>query len=170
MSRRNTHALGRAVRRLSVGGAVALERRRAMLDIDKLHEMELQFQIPLSGTVDEGVYWSEATLEFEYDFFSAPSQRDSPLTMPHFTYGAVVSGESVAESNPNGVPYVTCAVVEYVTDAREAVTGARVAVGVSAPDGETEYEGYVHLSFQGFGTPSEDLDAVETDQGVDEDN
>lgn len=155
----DAHTLGRAVRRLTVDGAVALERRRAMLDYDRLQEITLQFQIPVSGKVDDqGAYWSTTELEFDHEFFFAPEQRDSPLTMPHFTFGSVVSGESVNGGNEDGGVFITASVVEWVTDDREAVTGARVTVGVTAPDGECEYDGYLHLSFQGYGGPSESLD------------
>lgn len=152
------HALGRAVRRMSVDGAVALERRRAMLGFDQLQEIEYQYQIPISGTVDDRIFWRTVDLEFDVEFFHAPEQRDSPLTMPHFTFGAVVSGESVATTNEHGAVVVTAVVSGWTTDDRDAVIGAQLSVGVTAPDGECEYQGYVHLSFQGFAAPAEALD------------
>lgn len=148
------HAVSRAVQQLAVGATVDLERRRALTGADALGEIIHQFQVPVSGTCDELPTWANVPLSFAAAFHDATGQRDSPYAEPNFTYGVMLT---------SATPVVVCAAVMSWTRRtdHDAIIGAVVAVGVFNPDGKTDFDGYVHLSFQGYGAPIEDHDALD---------
>lgn len=149
------HALLRAA---SVSSSTIrdLERRRAMLGYDALSEIEQQVQIAINGTATATLMWTTATVDFNVSFAMAPEQRDSALTMPHFTYGVYVASAGASDDSTLGIA-VQVNVRSWVRDAdTRAVTGATVVIGAASGTEDTvEFSGYVHLSFQGFGAPTE---------------
>lgn len=147
------HALERSERQVRISSPLAWERRRAQLAYDALGEIEQQFHCPFSGSAGGIVAYSSVTVEFEVDFFDAPEQRDSALFEPHLTFGAYLApgAETVMFS---------AAVNEWVTDdQRGAYTGAVVTVAACAPGATSTvaFEGRLHLTFQGFGAPKENV-------------
>jgi hypothetical protein len=166
----STHALERSIRAMSTGALLSLDAKRTDLGYDALQEIEHQFQIPIWGIASSGVGWSTFDVPFDVQFFFAPEQRDSPLAVPHFSYGPVVSGvpspdgASADPNNPDCLVAVFCQVVEWSHDeALDVTDGARVGVGVSTIGSavDVRFDGYVHLTFQGYGNVIEDL----TDSG-----
>lgn len=158
----STHALERSIRELSIGGVLALDKRRNLAGYDQLQEIEHQFQIPISGKASSGAGWTKVKLAFDVAFVFAPEQRDSPLAIPHFSYGPVVSGQpplgsSADPNNPDSLVAVFCQVIDWARDgASDAIVGAVVGVGCSTLGGsDVEFTGYLHLTFQGYGAPSE---------------
>lgn len=156
------HALTRGQREVVVAAPIAAERRRAMLAADALDERELQFQLPISGTVEATPAFGTVDLTFDIEFFDAPEMRDSPLRYPQFSFGYFIDPTDQDESNPTGAVMLTACVSEWVIDPRGAFTGAKVTVCVCVPGGGGfPYSGFVHLTFQGYGAPvenSSDLD------------
>jgi hypothetical protein len=160
----NTHALARAVTRMARDGVVDLDRRRAMLGYDQLGEIEHQFQLPVEGTVAANPSWTDVTIEFDVDFFEAQQQRDSPLTLPQVWVGATLSVTDDDENDTgSGVAY-SVIVTDWNQDDRGAYIGCSVRMGIWAPGltgGTVNVEGLIHLTFQGYGAPTEnspDLD------------
>jgi hypothetical protein len=156
----------RLVRGVSIDSVVDLERRRAMLDADALNEIDHQFQLPISGVATSTMAWVTKTVEFDVEFVFAPEQRDSALTMPHFTYGAVARAEvdtTIEGANPSGALAISAVVLDWVTDTRRnVITGAQVAVGVMFSGNTTpQFHGTVHLTFQGFGALAENDEVLD---------
>lgn len=149
-------ALSHVQRGMVISAPIATERRRAMLAYDELAERELQFQLPISGTVESIAAFGTVDLVFDVEFFDAPEQRDSPLRYPQFTFGAFIDPTDQGVGNPTGAVMVTACVSEWVSDARGAFTGAKVTVCACLPGGGGfAYSGFVHLTFQGYGAPTE---------------
>lgn len=159
-----THSLERAIHHLQVGGALALDARRASAGYDSLQELEHQFQIPISGTAASGIAWTTVNLTFDVTFVFAPEQRDSPLAVPHFSFGPVVSGEpasgTVDPNNPDALVMVTAQVTDWSRGHSDTIDGARVGVGAWSGGEDVLFQGYVHLTFQGYGAVSEDTSAA----------
>lgn len=153
----STHALERSIAALGRVG-IELDQRRAAAGYDQLQELEHQFQLPISGTARSGAGWTTVDVNFDVAFAFAPEQRHAPLAVPHFSYGPVVCGEpasGVADpDNPDALVAVFCHVVEWARDAAsDAVTGARMGIGASVLGGQDViFQGYIHLTFQGFGS------------------
>lgn len=147
-------AMAHFQRGIRMSGPIALERRRAMLGYDALQEIEHQFQVPIEGMSGSVAAYTTAELAFDVDFFDAPEQRDSPFSVPHFTFGAVVDGADVM---------VSASVKSWRIDGRGAIVGATVTIGVSSPGTTTQtaYAGYVHLTFQGYGALSENVETLD---------
>ncbi len=150
------HSLDRASRGIRISAPLALDKRRAMLGYDALAETEQQFQLPLAGTATANMSFGTADLEFSVDFFDAPEQRDSPLSEPQFTFGAFIDPTEQTD-NPTGAVLVCACVSEWVRDTRGAITGAKVTIGTCVPGalGQFDFTGTVHLTFQGYGAPTE---------------
>ena len=124
-----------------------------MLGYDALQELEQQFQVPVAGAGASVAANATTTLVFDVEFFDAPEQRDSSLTVPHFTFGAYLEGQVM----------ISASVLVWTTDSRGAFIGAEVTIGVCAPGSaiEVPYSGYVHLTFQGYGAISENVDTLD---------
>lgn len=161
----STHALERSIRQLSTGALLSLDAKRTKQGYDALQELEHQFQIPIWGIASSGVGWATFNVPFDVAFFFMPEQRDSPLSVPHFSYGPVVSGvpspdDAAADpNNPDCLVAVFCQVVEWSRDqTNDAIDGAVVGIGVSTVGGvvDVRFDGYVHLTFQGFGNVVDD--------------
>lgn len=135
-------ALQRSVTEVVVGTARKLRARDVREAQVALQELELQFQLAISGTATPAVAFVMVDIDFDHDLFYAPGQRDSELTRPQMTCGAETD-----------VPVmVSATVLSWDIDAGNgAIRGATVAVGVLASDVGTDYEGTVHLTFQGWG-------------------
>ena len=148
------HSLERANRGVRISAPLALDKRRAMLGYDQLQEIEHQFQIPISGNSGNVVAFATTSLTFDVDFFDAPEQRDSALSVPHFTFGAYIEGADIM---------VSAHVKAWNIDERGAIVGADVTIGVCSPGltSSVAYEGYVHLTFQGYGAVSENADILD---------
>jgi hypothetical protein len=167
----STQALERAIT-AQMKSAQSLEERRSAEGYDALQEIETQYQVPIWGIATARPAWSTFTLAFDVQFVFAPEQRDSPLSVPHFSFGPVVSGVASPDEtnpdpdNPDSLVAVFCQVVEWGRDlAADAVIGAVLGVGVSTLGGaDVKFDGYVHLSFEGYGTIAE-TDASALDLG-----
>lgn len=118
-----------------------------------LGEYTEEWHVDAVGQVNNNVDFVQGEIElgFSMDFFTAPEQRRSDLTMPTFTFG---SFQSTADT---GMIVVTATVREWVIRPDGAFTGAFVRVGMFKPDadGETPFDMLVHLVFSGWGAPND---------------
>lgn len=146
--------LGRSMGALAFGVVRDITAKQARLAPSKLDEREQQFQIDISGDADATIAWRQIDLKFRVLFVNATGQRDSPYTLPTFTYGASIS---------SGTPVmVTACVLKYAIEHDESVTGCRIAVGAaSIGQGAIGFRGKLHACFQGYGAPNEN----EEDEG-----
>lgn len=143
------HALNRSIQALTIDTIRALDKRREMLGFDAMGEFEQQFQLEIDGEAGAIIAWFDVDVRFDIDFYRAEDQRDSPYTVPHFWYGAVITTETPA--------LISACVRAWDIDDSDTVHGARVAIGVCNPGATvaTPFSGYVHLTFQGYGAPVE---------------
>lgn len=137
----------RTVNELTLGGAVALDRRRDKLGLDELTEMAQQFQVAISGSASSAVAWRTVELVFDIEFMGATEQRYSNLVRPHFNCGVVLE---------SGLVIVHAHVSAWGLNDLGFYEGADVKIAVFDPDGgPTSFEGFVDLTFQGYGAPME---------------
>lgn len=164
----STHALARTMTRIARDGVVDLEKQRAAKGFDELGELEQQFQLPLDARVGTDAVVVDFAVEFDVYFFEAQEQRDSPLTVPQFHSGAVLRVTDDNDADGGGVAY-SIVVTDWVEDDRAAYIGAKLRLTLWRPPGAPaaiNVEGYLHLSFQGYGAPSEDDDSPDIDTGT----
>lgn len=136
----------RAVQGMTLGVIKATRAREERNQQMGYAEVDLQYQVPISGTANTGIAFTTITLSFEIDFFYAPGQRNNDLERPHLTVG----GESDV---PIGLTAVVTAWEEDPDNG--AIRGATVAIGVIAAT-STPFTGTAHLNFQGYGAQTED--------------
>ena len=138
----------RTLQEIQIGAPLSMAQRLARNAEMDLHEIDLQYQVAITGVSGNVPGWGTIQIEFEWEFHYAPIQRDSRLEVPHFTYGAYV---------PFGGPVaVQACVVEWAVDLdTDAITGALVALAALG-SGE-EFNGSAHLTFQGLALLREDF-------------
>lgn len=159
--------LPRALSSLSIGAVQSMQRKRKQDSEYDLIEVELQYQIAVTG--DAGIYLAWAmpvTIDFEWGFHYAPMQRDSELELPHFTYGAYVV-------TPTPVGVLACVSGWHEEPRNGAITGVDLSIGfvrgqggVVADDGAAAdaavgdatipFKGTLHASFQGLAQSLDD--------------
>lgn len=139
-------ATTRALLDISIGVTKSMQTRQALDAQMGLDELELQFQVKISGTATGTLSWGEVMeIPFDFPLHYAPGQRDSELIRPHFWYGAEIITASPV--------LVTAVVSDWLTDEDNGATvGAKVRMGVI---GASDFEAVVHLTFQGFGSLAE---------------
>lgn len=140
----------RVVQELTVGHVRSAQKLKAQNEQLALQEVELQYQLPINGRASKVISWDSVKFDFEWDFHTAPGQRDSDLELPQMTYGAYI---------PRGGPVgVFACVRDYKENEKTgAVNGATVAIGVIA-DGSTEFRGFLNVTFQGFAMSNDAFD------------
>jgi hypothetical protein len=148
------HQLERSLSRMTLGVVRRVREVEAASSHLKLTEREEQFQIPIQGTAYQGIVWIKKPITFETRFFGATGQRDSELERPQVSYGYVIDPTDPSEPT---APLVVSLACEFRSDDREATYAAVVHIGVHSPTPDpVDFEGYVHLTFQGWGAPIED--------------
>ncbi len=135
--------LGKALEGITIGVVNDLQDFEKLRQRDGLREIEQQFWLEFGGRAEEFAVWQYAQLDFGEFFVDATGNRDSPFDKPHFTYGYVL--DSVT---PVGV-FAT--VMNYRTNQRNEVVGAKVAIGIASTDQSVKVRGRVNLTFQGYG-------------------
>lgn len=153
------HSLQRSLSQMTLG---VVNDRQAKLDElaeTRLTEGEQQFQIPISGLAKQGAVWVDVDLDFNFHFYNATGQRDSPYTKPQVSHSVVIDGQS--PDDPSAAPVIVSVCVDWRphVDDREVVTGAKVWVGVHSPTpDQRRFKGYLHITFQGYGARTEPED------------
>lgn len=168
----DTHAIERSIREMSTGAVLSLEAARSELGYDQLQEIDNQLQIPIGGLASTTVGWTKFALPFDVEFVFMPEQRDIPFTVPHFNWGAVVSGTPSPDpttpdpNNPDSFVAICCQVVDWSRDrTRKVINGAIIGVGVSTLGGlDVVFGGYLHLTFQGKGAVAESVPQLDVGQ------
>lgn len=153
-----TQALRGSLHAVSIDTVKSVREREHQLAHDGLGELEHQFHIHLDGTAETLIAWTSVDISFDVDFFHAEEQRDSPLDVPHFLWGSYLPEDELATDPPAIQAHVT----GWTRDDRGAFIGATVKIGVWSPGGDSlDYQGWVHVSFQGWGAPAENEAALD---------
>lgn len=143
--------LDRAVAQLQIGHVRSMQRRERQNQEYGLQELDLQYQLPVSGRASPSPGWGAVELNFEWSFHYAPANRDSDLEVPHVTFGAYIT---------KGAPVAlhACVTDWKVEQANEGITGCtiQVAAFASSPVGR-DFAGFLHANVQGYATSRDDL-------------
>lgn len=152
-------ALARSIRALTVGSLQSYNERQNDYASNAIGEIDQQYQLALTGTIEEDAVWVEdVVIDFEAPFINGTEDRNVPFLYPHFTYGTVVPGKLKL--------VVTCNVVEWTFEydpeevgvavaAPSYVHGCKIEIGVFRPDDKTDVQDFkieLHLNFQGWGS------------------
>lgn len=152
----------RAIEQMVTGARRDLLKRRSARAYDTNSERDEQIQMSVSGSVGGIAAYALVPLQFSHFFVQETWRRDSQLIKPHFTYGF-----ELTTSYP---VHVTCMVNKWAQDANGTFTGCTVMWGAWAPDQPDHiipFAGFLHLNFQGFGSPPDvDEAALADDFGV----
>lgn len=143
----DTGLLDRSMRALHIGTVQGASQRRMQRELEGLAERQDQFLVPVVGRGEEFPVWSEVHINFNITFVDATGQRDVPFDRPLMTYGAVVE-----EGGPVGL--LAC-VTRWDTNRRNEVTGCMLSIGAVATDHARSFRGELHVSFEGYGAPTE---------------
>lgn len=145
------HEAGRAIADLTLGVVKSTAARAAVDQELALTETDQQYQIPVSGTARTVAGFGVLAITFDYPFYYAPGQRDSDLERPHMVYGAECDAFVVLHAHVQDWD---------IESATGAIVGATVVVAcLSAAD--IDFTGKLHLTFQGFSSPNDDVDVTE---------
>lgn len=152
-----THgSIERSLAHLAFGAIRDVEARRAATAQEKLQEVFQQFQIPLTGSVAQGMTWIKKKIDFDVHFFAATGQRDVPYDHPQFASGFVLTP---ADDKAPVPPIIVQIMVEWLTDESQTTTGCWLHCGVHCPTPDrVSFDGEIHLTFQGFGASNADTD------------
>lgn len=138
----------RVIHEITIGGAKATAKRDEQNRELGLEELDLQFQLPISGTATPNVAWSSVEIVFDVEFHYAPAQRDSDLEVPHMTYGAYL---------PVGQVGIVAMVRSWKVEPKnDGITGCTLNIGCFASSSQA-FTGDLHVTFQGFGMSRDDL-------------
>jgi hypothetical protein len=146
MGELNVNRLENALKGMTLGVVRSIDNAADRAYKDGLVEREEQFQIAFSGVAEEFFAWQTAEVKFGNVFVDATGQRDSELTVPHFTYGAELESPI-----PVGIMAV---IMAWKKTDRDETIGCTLAVGAAATDQSTKFFGALHATFQGFGQPA----------------
>jgi hypothetical protein len=141
MPKRPRHAAQRAISDLTLGVAKSRQRKLQRDAEMGLRERLLQYQSVISGQATPGIAYAEVSVDFDYDFYYAPGNRDSDLARPQFWFGLEVNKQVLASAQ----------VRSWVDDDNTGATiGAVVELAIMATV-LTKYSGVLHMTFQGYG-------------------
>lgn len=142
----------RTLQAVQIGTTQAMQKRDQRNRELGLNEVDVQYHVVIDGTASLTPAFATIDLDFEWEFHSAPSQRDSELWMPHFTDGAYI--------HQGGPLIVSCAVMSWDENPDNGgISGATVSIGVQNASIEaTPFGGYAHLTFQGFAISRDDME------------
>lgn len=155
MSTTTTHAdLHRSIAAMGFGLQVEIAHKAAETARQKLHEVDQQFRIDVSGLAGTIIAWSDAEIVFPETLYYAPLQRDSNrLRDPHVYFGSVLKSAAPV--------IITGIVASWITDRSGNFTGAKIKIGAYAPGttAQVQFQAQLHVTVQGYGAP------VDTDHG-----
>lgn len=159
-----THALSRSVLRLATTAATNAQVKSSREALSLVGDRAEQFQIKVSGKASDFPAWQITALIFDQTFSVATGNRMSLLTRPQVSTGYEIS--TVATEAPPAVDgtvptvgvVLTAGVREWLFDDAGNIRGARVQIGATAPGDNVAFNGFVHITFHGFGALTEQPD------------
>lgn len=158
---RARHSLQRSIRKLAIDVVRDRDRRTGGRQVNAADEREEQFQIQVSGLATDYPAWATFDLEFDTIFALGNGRRDSGLVRPHVLMGyelvdVLRSNPDTGHSDqvPEGV-LLMAAVRKWHFTSSLTIDGATLSVCAHAPTDELSFRGFVHVTVQGFGSPSD---------------
>lgn len=180
----------RTLQSIQIGTALALSGKRSRDDELDMHDIDLAYQLPISGVATSIIGWGQIEIEFEWQFHYAPANRDSRLVWPNFTYGAYIPSSLAEGSTIVPVGVLACVMDWMIDQDTNAIVGAVLAVGAlgtgtaedpasanpdttedstpSAAQVGTPFQGQLHVNFQGWAMSRDDFsDTPDLETGAD---
>lgn len=148
---RPTGQLEKSLAALTIAMHEGLRERQAAKADAHTGEHVQQIHVPLSGSLAAAWGYSDRDVNFLLPFLYAPSQRQVPFDVPHFTYGV----EFVTP--PSDLVLVQAHVLSWRKSEESWITGARVRFTACAPNASAHipFNAMAHLSFEGYATYAE---------------
>lgn len=148
---------------LTVGVVKGVQAHEQALARTALGDTVQHTQIDISGRVGREPYTFVLPVQWPIPLVYAPVQHDSDLDNPHFNYGIelpMLSQSPLSAAAPTDHPIILCAVAGWLGDDNGFTTGANVAVTSWLPGAKKKraFSATAHLSFWGFGAPTDDSD------------
>lgn len=152
------HALQRSIAKLAIGVARDVTRARELGAPQQVAERAEDFQIKVSGIAADFPVWTEGELYFDNIYTQATGRRTSDLDRPQVNTGfEMISG--VGQSGARLTPvFASLVVTEWSLTADDAIDGCTFMCAAIAPGDQVQFQGFFHLTIQGFGAPAEDRD------------
>lgn len=146
-------ALSRGLSALTIDQQQASQDQENLDKVLRGYDMTQNVQIPCSGIAWREPTWAKFDIRWQVPFLNNidRSRTDSDLDKPHFTTGAEL------QSDANVI--LTAQVRSWTTDPETGwLVGAQVRVCAWCPQARKKHPwtGVIHLSFTGYGAPSED--------------
>lgn len=138
--------------------ALAIEGPNAQIDRDRElyplqgSDMAQHIQVEVNGRVGADPQWSDMQVYFPVPFMGHidATRSEGSVEDPQMTYGVMMTTRAPIILQPQ--------LTGYIQDETEAYTGATLQVLAWRPDGakRTSFSAKIHLTFFGWGAPSED--------------
>jgi hypothetical protein len=163
MPRPETGALTRSLQKLTIGVVKGVQAREDALSRTALSDMVQHAHIDIEGLVGKDPYSYTVPVSFPIPYVYAPVQHDSDLEHPTFNYG-IELGQApttpLTGASPTDHPIILCQLAGWIIDANGFTTGANVVVTSWIPGAakKRKFSATAHLSFWGFGAPTDDAD------------
>jgi hypothetical protein len=156
-------ALNRSLNALTIGVVKGMQAREQMLSRTTLSDMVQHAQIDIEGLVGQHPYSYMVPVMLPIPYVYAPVQHDSDLGYPHFNYGIELGqapSTALSAAAPTDHPIILCQVGGWISNDDGFTTGANVIVTSWIPGAskKRKFSATAHLSFWGFGAPTDDAD------------
>jgi hypothetical protein len=153
------HALQRSIAKLAIGVARDVSRSHAMAQPNQIAERAEEFQIKVSGVAADLPIWTTADLAFDNAYTQASGRRLSELQRPQIGVGFEQTA-GVGGSGARLTPvFASLVVIDWSVNNGDLIDGCSIACAAIAPGDQVTFQGYFHLTIQGFGAPLEDRDS-----------
>lgn len=155
------HALQRSIAKLAIGVAVDVAKRQELAAPQQVAERAEEFQIKVSGVAADLPAWTVSQIAFDNIYTQATGRRTSDLTRPQVSVGFEQTvGVSNAPGSARLVPvFASLVVTDWSLTEDDAIDGCTFACAAIAPGDQVRFQGFMHLTIQGFGAPLEDRDS-----------
>lgn len=166
MSSHSGHSLARSIRRLAIDTVRDADARQRQVAGGAMLERDEQVQVKVSGRATDLPAWVTVDVAFDTVFTIATGNRQSNLQRPQVSFGYEITRTQRAPniealSVYEGI-FITAYVRDWVFDeGTHAITGAQLAVGAYAPGDDLQFESFIHMTFQGLGSPNEPSDEAD---------
>lgn len=155
----STHAIHRAAEKLAIGVARDVSSARdadAPYRVDERWDM---FQVQAQGIAGDDPIWQFGDLPFDNVYTKLDGRRNSDLQRPQIMWAFE---QTVGVSATSGLPLTpiipTLIVTDWAITDDDRIEGCSFAVCALAPGDSVRFDGFFHLTIQGFGSPSQDSD------------
>jgi hypothetical protein len=156
-------ALNRSLAALTIGVVKGMQAREQTLSRTTLSDMAQHAQIDIEGLVGQHPYSYMVPVSFPVPYVYAPVQHDSDLENPHFNFGIELGqapSSALSAAAPTDHPIILCQLAGWITNGDGFTTGANIVVTSWIPGAskKRKFSATAHLSFWGYGAPTDDAD------------